>query len=75
MLSILSRFVNERGGQTLLGEYIPTAKNNMVSEFYSLHDFLPSEGRPWIWEWDLSIGEISWPNVIQLSVGDGPSNG
>ena len=44
LLSNLSRYVRERGGRTLLGEYIPTAKNNMVYKFYSSHSFRSLDG-------------------------------
>lgn len=70
LLSILSRFVQERGGRTLLGEYIPTTKNNMVSELYPSHNFQAEDGHPGLWTWDLSTGEIPWPKVIQLKVDD-----
>ena len=74
LLSIMSRFVHEQGGKTLMGEYIPTAKNNMVSEFYSSHSFQPSDGHSGLWKWDLSLNEIPWPEVIQLKVDDETSS-
>ena len=57
-----------------MGEYIPTAKNNMVSKFYSSHDFQPADGHAGLWKWDLSQGEIQWPAVIQLKVDDETSS-
>ena len=75
LLSNLSRYVRERGGRTLLGEYIPTAKNNMVYKFYSSHSFRSLDGRAGLWEWDLSLGEIPWPDVIHLEVGDEITSG
>ena len=71
LLSVLSHRISELGGRAILGEYIPTPKNNMVSEFYPSHCFQAEDCGAELWRWDLSKGEISWPESIQLKVGDG----
>ena len=49
LLSVLARAVAERGGQTLIGEYLATAKNELVKDFYARHGFTAddSSGRRW----------------------------
>lgn len=71
MLSIVGRFVAEKGGTSMVGEYVPTAKNGMVSEFYPGHGFVPVEGRNDLWQWDLaSLGVIPWPKSLELDTQD-----
>jgi predicted enzyme involved in methoxymalonyl-ACP biosynthesis len=51
------------GADAIVGEYLPTKKNAMVSELYKNHHFLPeSEGTRWVAR-DLSV--FSWPEHIE----------
>jgi len=70
MLSVLARKIKDHGGQRILGQYIPTSKNDMVSDFYSSHCFKPHEENGGIWKWDFYRGEIPWPETIRLVDGD-----
>lgn len=49
LLGALARIVAERGGHTLTGEFIATAKNELVRDFYPRHQFAAhdSTGRLW----------------------------
>ena len=69
LMSVLSRSISERGGRVIWGDYIPTNKNNMASEFYASHDFEPPSDPGGLWKWDLTKGEIPWPQFIKLNMG------
>lgn len=49
LLGALAQEIGQRGGQTLSGEYIPTAKNPPVKDFYSQHSFTTQDdsGQHW----------------------------
>ena len=66
LLSGLTREIKERGGSTLVGEYIPTAKNVMVANLYPDHGFVTVNGSGERWEWDLSTGEIPPPDMVTI---------
>ncbi len=66
LLGIVSRIVRQRGGEVLLGEYIPTPKNAPASEFYPAHCLEPIDSDRRLWKWDLSRGEIPPPEFIEM---------
>ncbi len=70
LLSVLSRIVHERGGQVLIGEYIPTPKNGLVSEFYPNHGFEVVDGNRKLWRWELARGEVAIPGFMELTFED-----
>ena len=49
LLGALAREIAKRGATALLGEYLPTAKNELVKDFYLRHSFAAhdAEGRLW----------------------------
>ncbi|MBN8418591.1 MAG: HAD family hydrolase [Verrucomicrobia bacterium] len=49
LLGVLCSEVAKRGAHTLKGEYLPTAKNELVKDFYPRHKFAAddSDGRLW----------------------------
>ncbi|MEE9255952.1 MAG: HAD-IIIC family phosphatase [bacterium] len=73
LLSALSRRVGERGGQSLLGEFIPTAKNALAADFYPSHGFAPVAGEKNIWKIDLSTGGIPIPDYVSVSFNGDPA--
>jgi len=76
MLSIVGRFVKNKGGTSIIGEYISSSKNGMVSEFYPSHGFTPIPEQKDLWQWDLAtLGEIPWPGVLELSIHDPVGSG
>ena len=66
LLSALSSRVRQRGGQVLIGEYIPTKKNGMASNFYSSQGFQPAGGSNRSWKWNLPQGEIPSPKHVKV---------
>jgi len=75
MLSFLSQSIQERGGRLILGQYVPTPQNGMVSEFYNSHAFESADEERGLWQWDLSQGQIPWPEVIRLKIANEASIG
>ena len=48
----------------LVGEYLPTAKNSLVADFYPRHGFTPcGEG---VWQFDLSKQQLAPPPFIEI---------
>lgn len=47
LLAQLARLVKARGGDELIGEYNPTAKNGVVRDFYPEHEFIDCGGNRW----------------------------
>jgi FkbH-like protein len=47
LLAQLSTVVKAQGGEKLLGEYRPSAKNGIVSDFYARHGFVECGGNHW----------------------------
>jgi FkbH-like protein len=48
LLAELATTVRRRGGATLIGEYLPTAKNALVREFYAKHLFTACGENRWL---------------------------
>jgi FkbH-like protein len=64
LLARLVALIRERGGQLAIGEYIPTAKNSLVADFYPSHGFAPyGEGA---WRLDLPSNDVAIPPHIRL---------
>jgi len=68
LLNILSQVVHDRGGQVLLGRYIPTPKNTPASKVYSDHGF---EAVGEFWKWDFSKGKIPPPKFLRVRFENG----
>lgn len=64
LLAHLAERIAQRGGKFVAGEYLPTAKNALVAEFYARHGF-DSCGGGW-WETNLSRHSPSPPPHIQI---------
>lgn len=49
LLAVLARQVADRGGRSLLGEYVANERNQQTKEFYARHDFKAADeaGRFW----------------------------
>jgi FkbH-like protein len=71
LLGILSRIIRERGGQLLVGEYLPTPKNGPAAQFYRTHDFEPIDNKGNFWKWNLSLGEIPFPEFVKVRLMNG----
>jgi FkbH-like protein len=71
LLGYAVRDLQELGAACITGEYIPTAKNGMVADFYGKLDFArtDSNGKRTIWELDLrrkTVAIPEWFSVIAL---------
>ena len=66
LLSALSSRVRRRGGQVLIGEYIPTKKNGMSAGFFPSQGFHPVESSGRFWKWDLAQCEVPFPKYVKV---------
>ena len=75
-LGVLCGIVQQKGGQSVMGEYISTAKNGMVSQFYQDHGFHGVDDEGKLWHWDFSDGALPVPEFISVNIeGDDSSGG
>ena len=58
--------MRERGGERLVGEFVPSAKNGQVAELYPELGFKPTEDCETTWTLDLTANEIESPEFISL---------
>jgi len=68
LLGVLCGMVQEMGGHMITGEYIPTAKNGMVSGFYESHGFQRMDAEGSFWQWNFSDGNLSLPKFISVNI-------
>ena len=71
LLGVLAQWASERGCQTLVGEYIPTAKNGQVADFYASHGFQAMDDTGQYWDWDLTKVHIALPEFIHIEYEEG----
>jgi FkbH-like protein len=76
LLSYLSHAAAKRGRQRLSGKFLPTRKNAPAKEFYSQHGFQlhAQNGEGSLWELDLKLHPIPFPEWIKLNKIDGGTN-
>lgn len=67
-LGVLCRMLQERGGQSVTGEYISTAKNGMVADFYESHGFQGLDDDGHLWKWSFSDGDMPVPQFISVNI-------
>jgi FkbH-like protein len=68
LLGVLARAVAERGGHTLIGEYIATAKNELVKDFYARHNFTSDDSSGQLWRRPLlPLDSFTIPDYLLLS--------
>jgi FkbH-like protein len=70
-LSYVNEFFRSRGHKRLIGEYIPTKKNNLVSNLYEKMGFqrIVSDGDRSMWELDITHNTIRSPLYIKIREG------
>ena len=51
----------------LYGQYLPTKKNSMVSDFYNQHGFQLTDKKNNLWTFNLSASNMTKPNYIVVS--------
>jgi FkbH-like protein len=66
LLGVLSQMVIDRGGRSLIGEYVPTRKNALVADFFSNQGFAQIDSGGHHWRWDLSRGGIPIPDFAHV---------
>jgi FkbH-like protein len=66
-LASIAGMVRCAGGKLLVGEHIPTGKNDMVAAFFPDHGFTSEGGR---WLFDLSTGIIPEPDCVRVTVNE-----
>jgi FkbH-like protein len=54
VIALLARHARAAGARRLIGEYVPTARNVMVRNFYRDHGFTPLDDAGGRWLWDFS---------------------
>lgn len=65
LMSVIADHARRLGCRELRGQYIPTAKNGMVREFYPSLGFTPLPGEPGWFSCALGAGVLPWPDVIR----------
>jgi FkbH-like protein len=75
LLSVLTGIVRDLRGESVLGEYVPTPKNGMVSEFYSAHGFELVDENSNLWGWSFTKGAIPIPESVSVSFEGSPNYG
>jgi FkbH-like protein len=64
LLARVTELARKQGATELIGEFVPTAKNGFVSEFYPQHGFAPIAERQW--RLDLTSSDVKYPPFITL---------
>jgi FkbH-like protein len=54
--------------EVVYGEYKPTIKNKIVSDFYNLHNFQLTDKKNNLWKFDIKENYIIKPNYVEVSV-------
>jgi hypothetical protein len=59
----VAEWARSRGAATLVGEFVPTAKNAPAADFFSRHEFTPVTGDSGatVWTLDLQRTAVAWP--------------
>jgi len=68
LLGVLCNLIRTKGGNSIIGEYIATAKNGVVSEFYQNHGFKGQDYEGRYWKWNFSDGKVSIPEFISVII-------
>ncbi len=66
LLGMLGRRVAARGGRALVGEYLPTPKNQQVAGFYEAHGFRPLDDTGQTWALELTERALPLPDSIRI---------
>jgi FkbH-like protein len=66
MLVALAREVAARGGRTLIGEFVRTARNQPAERFFADHRFTPLDGEGRLWRLDLDAAALAPPSFVTL---------
>ena len=74
LLGALAQHAFEQGCKTLVGEYIPTAKNGQVADFYASYGFQAIEDNGQFWTLDLTKDHITLPEFIHLEYEKGQAD-
>jgi FkbH-like protein len=71
LLSVLAAWARDQGVETLVGEYIPTARNAPAADCYERHGFvpLPASGPAARWGLPVQARGITWPSCIAIETG------
>lgn len=64
LLARLAACVAQHGGRVLVGEYLPTARNGLVAEFYVRHGF--DSCGDGLWQMNLAARNLNAPPHIQI---------
>lgn len=65
LLAELASRVVARGATELVGEYLPTGRNELAADFYARHGFAPAEG---CWKIDPARGRITSPKALRIDL-------
>jgi predicted enzyme involved in methoxymalonyl-ACP biosynthesis len=72
LLAVVTEEARSAGITTMVGEYIPTAKNAPARDFYALHGFKENETIEGVTVWTLPLNEssIGRPVWIRMEITD-----
>ncbi len=72
LVNALLRRARERGARVVAGEYIPTAKNGVVSDLYARLGFAPNDSDGRWWTYDLAAaGDLPIPPFLEVEIAAG----
>jgi len=67
-LAEIIKILDGNNADFVYGQYLPTKKNNLVSNFYNQHSFQLTDKKNNLWEFNLNEGYIIKPNYIEVSI-------
>lgn len=67
-LAEIIKILSSDNVDVVYGQYLPTKKNNIVSDFYNQHSFQLADKKNNLWKFNLNDSYIIKPNYIEVSV-------
>ena len=72
LLAVVTEGARDAGCTTVIGEYVPTAKNAPARDFYSRNGFKEEEAKDGVTRWTMCLNEsrIAPPGWIKMEITD-----
>jgi FkbH-like protein len=67
-LAEIIEILRSDNADVVYGQYIPTKKNNIVSDFYNQNSFQLADKKNNLWEFNLNESYLTKPNYIEVSI-------
>ena len=66
LLAEIVEILRGENADELYGQYIPSKKNHIVSDFYKQHNFKSTDKKNNFWKFNLKESNIIKPNYIEI---------